>query len=115
MSRGKCGQGPPLVITEVWSTLPLGITVMSKGVGVGGPRLGPDLWSTPGVLERDISVFTLCTSLNFCFLSHPVQVDVLAVMSHGGGGMSTKSTAEFFSLHWGLAAALLSILLFVYM
>ena len=31
----KWGQGPSLVITEVWSTPPLGITVMPRGVEVG--------------------------------------------------------------------------------
>ena len=29
------GRGPPLVITEVWSTPPLGIAVMPRGVEVG--------------------------------------------------------------------------------
>ena len=37
MTRGRWGQGTPLVITEAWSTPPLGITVMPRGVEVGPP------------------------------------------------------------------------------
>ena len=47
MTRGRWGQGTPLVIIEAWSTPSLGTTVMPRDVEV--PPLG--------LLERDITCF----------------------------------------------------------
>ena len=53
-------RGPPLVITEVWSTPLLGITVMPRGVGVPGGAL------PLGLLERDIRPYINLTMLHDC-------------------------------------------------